>query len=562
MSIIITIRKHVLKNAFDYGKANAGSVVGKAIAEFPDCKKDMKKTMQMINEEIDRVAKLSKQEIEKEMSQFEYTEKKEEKKGFNLQNAEQNKVLTRFPPEPSGYPHIGHAKAAFIDYESAKQYGGKMILRFDDTNPEKEKQEYVDAIKDGLNWLGVKWESESYTSDSMEKIYECAEKLISKDKAYVCTCDQEKISKLRAEMKPCDCRNIPKEKIFERWELMVAGKYKVGQAILRFKGDMASQNTVMRDSTLARLINVSHYRQKKKYCVWPSYDLAVVVMDGIERITHPMRTKEYELRDELYFDINNALEFTKPTLVEFSKLAIKNAPIGKRVITPLVTNKKVHGWDDPRLPTLAGLKRRGILPEAIRIFVLSFGLSKVESEPGWDGLLAENRKLLDPESRHYFFVPNPIKLEIEGMTTEKVELKSHPKKDLGMRTIKVTKSIYIPQSDFEQLKEGEIFRLKDLCNVKIIKKGEEIHGHVVHDEMVDKKVQWISDDKLDCEIFVPHDLLDEKGEFNKDSLVCIKGYCELNCAELNVGDIVQFERFGFCKLDKKEKKLLKFIYTC
>lgn len=561
MPITTIIRKHVLKNAFDYGKANAGSIVGKVIAEFPDCKKDMKKTMQMINEEITAVAKMDKQKIEKEMANFEYAEKKEEKTGFTLPNAEQN-ILTRFPPEPSGYPHIGHAKAAFIDYESAKQYGGKMILRFDDTNPEKEKQEYVDAIKDGLTWLGVKWELESYTSDNMEKIYECAEKLIEKDKAYVCSCNQEKISKLRAEMKPCDCRILPKANILENWQHMVAGKYSVGQVILRFKGDMASQNTVMRDPTLARLISTSHYRQKEKFCVWPGYDLAVVVMDSIECITHPMRTKEYELRDELYFAIIDALGFTKPTLVEFSKLAIKNAPIGKRIITPLVEGKKVLGWDDPRLPTLAGLKRRGILPEAIRTFVLSFGLSKVESEPGWDGLLAENRKLLDPESRHYFFVPNPVKFKIEGLSDKTIELRSHPKKDLGTRLINVSQSIYIPKSDLEQLKEGEIFRLKDLCNIKIIKKGEEMHGHIMHDEMVDKKVQWVSDDKLDCEVLVPHDLLDEKGEFNESSLVCIKGYCESNCAELNIGDMIQFERFGFCRLDKKEKKLLTFIYTC
>ncbi|MFH1521088.1 MAG: glutamate--tRNA ligase family protein, partial [Candidatus Micrarchaeota archaeon] len=299
-----------------------------------------------------------------------------------------------------------------------------------------------------------------------------------------------------------------------------------------------------------------------KYRVWPTYDFQGSVMDSILDITHPIRSKEYELRDELYVYLLKKLGLKVPQMISISRLAIKNAPISKRLLRPLVESKKLWGWDDPRLPTLAGLNRRGILPAAIREFVLSFGISKVESEPGWESLLSENRKLLDPESRHYFFVPDPVNLKIEGLEEKTIELKSHPKKDLGTRSINVTKSIYIPQLDFEQLKEGEIFRLKDLCNIKLIRMGEVLHGHVVHDKMVDKKVQWISDDKLDCEVFVPHDLLDEKGEFNKDSLTSVKGYCESNCAELNIGDIVQFERFGFCRLDKKEKKSLTFIYTC
>lgn len=563
MDITNLIRKHALKNAFDYGKANSGSVVGKVIAEFPDAKKDMKATMQLISKIILEVNKMKKEEIEKELNNYTFIEKpKEEKKGFEIKNAEMGKVLTRFPPEPSGYPHIGHAKAAFLDYEIAKQYDGKMILRFDDTNPEKESQEYVEAIKEGLKWLGISWDKESYTSDHMNELYAAAEKLISIEKAYVCTCSQEEISKQREQMKSCKCRELSSKENLIRWKNMLAGKYEAGKVILRFKGDLSALNTVMRDPSLARILTSPHYKQKKKYVVWPSYDLAVVVMDALEGITHPMRSKEYELRDELYNTLFDALGYKQATMIEFSRLQIKNAPISKRLLTPLVKEKKVMGWDDPRLPTLKGLVRRGILPEAVKGFVLSFGLSKVESEPTWEALLVENRKLLDPVSKHYFFVPDPVKLKIKNAPKKVIMLKTHPKNEsLGTRELEVGEELLIPKSDFESLKEGEIFRLKDLYNVKLLSKKKK-ECEFLGDGLVEKKVQWVTEQGLECEILVPKDLVDSDGNFNLNSLEILKGKCESSCNKLEEGEIIQFERFGFCKLDKKHKDKLTFVYSC
>ena len=231
----------------------------------------------------------------------------------------------------------------------------------------------------------------------------------------------------------------------------------------------------------------SHYRQKKKYSVWPSYDLAVVVMDAIEGITHPLRTKEYELRDELYFTLFDALGYKKPHLVEISRLQIKNAPISKRLLTPLVKENKVMGWDDPRLPTLKGLARRGILPEAVKKFVLSFGISKVESEPTWEALLVENRKLLDPTARHYFFVPNPVKIKVKGAEKKKLTLNLHPKNPLlGTRELDVNNEFFIPQRDYDSISEGEIFRLKDLYNVRLGKKGKTPVCEFTGDGIVEK----------------------------------------------------------------------------
>jgi glutamyl-tRNA synthetase len=549
-SLATIIRKHVLKNAFDYGSANPGAVVGKVIGECPEAKGDMEETMKQINEIIASVNSMKKEEIAKEMQSFEYMKKEEKEKTLELPNAQKGKVVTRFPPEPSGYPHIGHAKAAFLNYQAAKNYDGKMILRFDDTNPEKESQEFVEAIKQGLEWLGITWVEETYTSENMEKIYEAAKKLIEKGKAYVCKATQQEISEMRTSGKVVSCRKLTPQENMDRWKEMCSGKLK---AVLLYKGDLESQNTVMRDPALARVLEAEHYKQGTKYKVWPGYDLAVVVMDHQEGLSHPMRSKEYELRNELYGALYADLGWIKPELVEFSRLAIKNAPVSKRLLGPLVTEHRVLGWDDPRLPTLAGLRRRGIQPEAIKNFVLSFGLSKVESEPDWSILLKENKKLIDPTSGHYFFVEDPVVVEINGAKPQKVKLKKHPKQDMGYREMDVGNKIFISKTDADSLKSGDEVRLKDLFNVKILETSEgKLKTQFAGDKMVDKKIQWVPENAVEALVLIPKDLLRD-GEFDPDSLGEARGLCEPDCLKLKADDIIQFERFGFCRLDKNDK---------
>ncbi len=542
------IRKHALKNAADFGKANAGSVVGKVIAEVPGCKKDMKKTMELINRVVKEINSLPKEKIEKELSQYTFIEKPAERPKKMLEA--NGPVITRFPPEPSGHPHIGHAKAAWLDHTVAQENNGHMVLRFDDTNPEKESQEFVDAIKDGLRWLGIHWKQETFTSDNVRRIYEYAEQLIKQERAYVCTAPQEEISQMRTTKKPLKDRANTVEKNLALWDEMKKGK----KYVLLFKGDLDSQNTVMRDPALARVMTAKHYKQGTSYAVWPGYDLAVVVMDHLEGITHSMRSKEYELRDELYYCLCDALGFKRPELIGFSRLDIKNAPISKRLLKPLVEEGKVGGWDDPRLPTISGLRRRGVLPEAIRDFVLSFGLSKVESEPGWEKLLVENRKLLDPVAKHYFFVPQAVAVLIDLTGEQKYKIRGEE------RIAHIKDSVLIPKNEFEGLHENEILALKDLAFVKFT--GKEFKA-VNQKEIPQKKIQWVSQvDAIHCEVLIPHDLLNEDGTYNEESLERVEGYCEKACALLNEGDIIQFERFGFCRLDKKTENKLTFVFSC
>ncbi|MFA6531097.1 MAG: glutamate--tRNA ligase family protein, partial [Candidatus Micrarchaeia archaeon] len=300
------------------------------------------------------------------------------------------------------------------------------------------------------------------------------------------------------------------------------------------------------------------------------------VMDSIQGITHPIRSKEYELRDEAYIFLLNKLGLKVPHMISISRLAIKNAPISKRLLRPLVESKKLSGWDDPRLPTLAGLRTRGILPEAIRNFVLSFGISKVESEPSWEALLVENKKLLEPVSKHYFFVPEPVKIKVKNAPEQKALLKMHPKNEsLGTREIETDGELFIPKRDFDLIAEGETFRLKDLYNAKMIEKktgasteaktnNTKASGNCefAGDGMVEKKIQWVTNENVKCEVLIPKDLVDGEGKFREDSLEIVNGICENACLELNIGDIIQFERFGFCRLNKKTKTKLVFVLSC
>ena len=318
-----------------------------------------------------------------------------------LEGAEQGRVVTRFPPEPNGYPHIGHAKAAIINEEYARMYGGRMLLRMDDTNPESERLEYYAAIKVGLEWLGVEYDSIKNTSDDIEVIADKGQKLVDSGDAYVCTCKRDRVSKNRRGMSECKCRSRGGQA--EMWEKMFA-KFKPGEAAVRLRGDMSSANTVMRDPVLFRIIEARHPLVGTRYRVWPSYDMAVAVEDSADGVTHAFRTKEYELRNELYADILGRLGMRAPRVIEFSRLELKGMPVSKRIIRPLIESGKVSWYDDPRLPTIEALKRRGISPDAVRRFVLSLGLTKADTTAPFEALEAFNRRAVDGSSARLFMV--------------------------------------------------------------------------------------------------------------------------------------------------------------
>lgn len=557
------IKKIAIKNALDYGKAREGTVINGALSKFPELKSEIRELSLAVKAEVERVNKLKKEDLEEEASgylkEFEAKEKEKAEKSAKpkmvLEGATKGNFLTRFAPAPNGYMQVGNGKAAFLEREFADIYSGKVALYFDDTNPEMDKQEFVDAFKKDLKWLGIDFDMEYYASDNIEALYGYASKLIDAGKVYVCMCEVEKIKEDRAAGRDCPHRSQKPKKNSELWKEMLDGKLK--NAILRFKGDMKSLNTVMRDPTFFRIKDEPHYRQGIKYRVWPTYDFNTPIMDSIKGVTDAMRSKEYELRDELYHTLLKALDLRDPRIHSFSRLDIENNLTSKRKIKELMKQKVLWGWDDPRLVTIAGLRRRGVSPKAIKEFVLRFGLSKSDAKVNIEMLLAENRKIIDSTSKRLFFVDKPLKLAVKGIPKNKIEIKirAHPNEDLGYREYKLNGAFFINAYDADNLRTGDQIRLKDAFDIIIENaKGNTLEASYTAKEKKEaKKVQWVGQESyVRCKALMVGDLLRDDS-FSKESLKVVEGYAEAYVNELDEGDHVQFERFGFFKFDKRKE---------
>lgn len=560
-----TARKYALQNAVQFnGTANPKAVAGKVIAAFKDENISPNEIYQIsgsaclevnkipIEQQIAELEKLAPELLKKEKKERDFTLPE-------LPDAEIGMVVTRFPPEPNGYLHIGHAKAAIVDYEYAKMYDGKFILRFDDTNPENAQLEFYDVQKEDLRWLSIEWDEEYNTSDHLEKHYKLAEQLIKQEGAYVCKCPSDAIKDGRFHGKECDCRAVSTEKNLDLWKDMISSS--VEGVVLRLKGDMKCVNTAMRDPTLFRIIDTPHPLHGDKYRVWPTYDFAGAVEDSLSGVTHPFRTKEYELRDECYFRLLELLKLRKPHLMEFARLSIEGMPVSKRKIKPLIDKGMVSGYDDIRLPTLRGLEKRGILPEAIKQFVFSQGISKTESSAAFSLVEAINRKLLDSVAKRYFFVQDPIKLVVENAPAMKKTISLHPTdKKLGNRIVKTDNIFFVPKTDMKKLNIGDVFRLKDLYNVMIMKKNKEINAEYAGEELIpdSAKIQWTAENFIKMNVFVPG-LLYQNDNYNPNSLEKVEGFAEDAVSQLKTGEIVQFERFGFVRIEKQNNTIIGFF---
>ncbi len=605
----------VLKNAIQYGgKARDETVISKIIAQRPDLRSNLKILIPEIKITLEEINALTLDEQKALFARIAPHESAAKKKGTaghdanlpSLNDAKLGNVVTRFPPEPNGYPHIGHAKAAIIDDEYARRYNGKLILRFDDTNPLNEKPEYYDAIREGIEWLGIEPDIVKNTSDDIQLLCDYGKKLVELGGAYVCRCTQSVMRELRSKGLPCDCRTDATNtrdllsKLFD-------GSFEPNTAVLRFKGDMADQNTAMRDPTLFRIIEGHHPKLGNSNRVWPTYDFAAPLEDSLDGVTHALRTKEYELRNALYFAILERLSLRKPSMLEFSRLEFEGMPVSKRKIKPLVEKGLVQGWDDPRLPTLAAIKRRGFLPQAIRKFVLSLGLTLSETKPPFEALEAFNRKIIDPQCIRLFFVKDPVQLQVRNGHTKEVTLSNHPSMNLGHRKIRVSNSFYIAGDDAASLRVGDEIRLMELYNIRIadIKSeytpklrgsdksissnsgtgsssnsgtgsssnsgtssssnsgGGSMHssnrnnsgrliiveqtGDEINQDM--PKIQWVAtEDALPYRVMIARELYIGEN-YNTNSLERCEGFAESFVSSLNEGTQVQLVRFGFCRLN-------------
>lgn len=560
MDLKLVIKKWALHNAMHYdGKANQGAVIGKILSEYKELKDDVKSLAKEVGLIIKEISKLSveqqKQELEKIAPELLIEQKQEQKDDLpELKNAVLGKVVTRVSPEPSKYNHIGHALIFLINYLYSKKYNGKCILRIEDTNPEKSTIEFLNAMREDITWVGVKWDDEVITSNNMKKYYDHAEILIKKSKAYVCLCTQEEVKELRAQKEECKCRKNSVEHNLKDWKSMLDKKYKEGERSLRFIGDMKSNNGVMRDPIIFRISYVKHFLQGDKYHVWPMYDFENALEEEFCGVTHVIRTTEFIQRAELQNILRESFGYKNPEILEIGRFKVEGAETQGRVIRQMIEEKKVTGWDDPRLVTIKALKRRGFIPETFKeLAVKIVGLSRTGTKLDWDIISSVNRKILDKKVNRYFFVQDPVEINVEKAPEKKAELKLHPDfVERGKRIFETKGKFFVTKKDFERFKTGKLYRLMDCLNFKK-QKEKFVFDSLEYEKYKDKGdfiMHWlpVSKDLVNVEVMMP-------------DATPVKGVGEQMLNDLKVDDIVQLERFGFCRLDKKEKDKLVFWFT-
>ena len=507
-------------------------------------------------------------------------------------------VHTRFPPEPNGYLHIGHAKSILLNSGLAQKYNGKFNMRFDDTNPTKEKVEFVDAIKKDIQWLGADWEDRLFfASNYFDQMYEAAVKLIKKGKAYVCDLTAEQIREYRGTLtepgKNSPYRDRSVEENLELFENMKAGKYADGEKVLRAKIDMASPNMNMRDPVIYRVAHMSHHNTGDKWCIYPMYDFAHPIEDAIEGITHSICTLEFEDHRPLYDWVVRELEYPHPPRqIEFAKLYLTNVVTGKRYIKRLVEDGTVDGWDDPRLVSIAALRRRGFTPESIKMFVDLCGVSKSNSSVDYAMLEYCIREDLKMKRSRMMAVLDPIKLVIDNYPEGEVEYldaaNNLENEDLGSRQIPFCRELYIERDDFMEEPPKKYFRLFPGNEVRLMhayfvkcvgfEKDENGNVTVVHctydpetkagsgftGRKVKGTIHWVpATFAVDAEVRLYENLIDEeKGVYNEDgtmninpnSLTVVQAKLEPALKDVQAYDSFQFVRNGFFCVDAKDSR--------
>jgi glutaminyl-tRNA synthetase len=521
----------------------------------------------------------------------------------DLHTGKRKEIITRFPPEPNGYLHIGHAKSIVLNFELADEFKGKTNLRFDDTNPVKEDTEYVESIEEDVKWLGFNWENLYFASDYFEEMYQRAVLLIKKGKAYVCDLSPEEIKQMRGNLtepgKESPFRNRSAEENLDLFEKMRRGEFGDGQKVLRAKIDMSSPNINMRDPIIYRIAHATHHNTGDKWCIYPMYDYAHPIEDAIEDITHSICTLEFEDHRPLYDWVIRECEMeSQPQQIEFARLNMTNTVMSKRKLKLLVDEKIVDGWDDPRMPTIAGLRRRGYTPSAIRNFCREIGVAKNNSTVDIQMLEYFIREDLKPSTSNVMGVLRPLKVVItnypEGQT-EMLDAENNAENaDLGSRQLPFSRELYIEQEDFMENPPNKYFRLFPgnevrlkfayfiKCN-EVIKDaaGNVLEIHCTYDQetksgsgfnarKVKGTLHWVDAKHAvpaEFRLYEPLMLEDEKSDtnfldqINSNSIEIIQGYVEPALKGAKPQDKFQFMRHGYFNVDSKNTTENKLVFN-
>ncbi|KYH42708.1 MAG: glutamyl-tRNA synthetase [Candidatus Bathyarchaeota archaeon B63] len=570
------IRRIALENAIKHGgRAELRPVLGRLLAENPDLRRRIREISSLAENIVKKINLLTlEQQIETArrlwpmLLREERERIEEEKKLPPLPNVERyGEVVTRFAPNPDCVLHIGSARAIILSHEYARMYDGRFILRFEDTDPRLKRTslEFYDLIREDLKWLGCTWDEEYIQSDRMEIYYEYAERLLENGNAYVCTCRREEFRERVRRKEPCPCRGLPPERNLSRWHRMLGGEYGEGEAVVRIKTDIDHPNPAIREWPALRIIDTErhpHPRTGSRYHVWPLFAFANGIDDHLNGVTHVIRGKEHLTNQRRQEYLYRYLGWEYPEAIHYGRLKIVGAELSKSKILRAVEGGEYTGWDDPRLATFRALRRRGIRPEAIRRMMIDVGPRSADITLSWKNLYAYNRKIIDPIADRYFFIDDPKTMIIKGVRGDYiVNIKLHPDDPgRGTRTLKVKARkgeahVIISAGDFSLLKAGTLIRLMELFNVKVSSKGENIILAEFHSEGYEEArrlnlrlIHWLPEDTgIPCEVIMP------------DGTV-ISGLAEDGLRRAHADQIVQFERFGFVRIEKAEKKV-KAIFT-
>jgi len=568
------IRRIALLNALSYkGKTRVQPVLGKLLAEQPHLKERVKEVSSLIAEVVQEVNNLSLSEqqriVEEKWPEALVKEKVEEEKRLPpLPNVDKYaQVVTRFSPNPDCVLHLGSARAIILCYEYSRMYRGKFILRFEDTDPKLKRPvlEFYDRIREDLAWLGCKPDEEYIQSDRIPIYYEYAEKLLRDGNAYICACQPERFREKILASKPCECRNLPSEEQLERWRRMLEGSYREGEVVFRVKTDLNHPNPAVRDWPALRVIDAEKYphpRVGSKYRVWPLYNFACGIDDHLMGVTHIIRGKEHltnMVRQEYMYKY---LGWQYPEAIHYGRLKITGASLSKSKIVQGIREGLYKDWDDPRLATFAALRRRGITPEAIKKMIIDVGPKTSDVILSWENMYAYNRKILDPTADRYFFVHNPIELTVKQIPKVfMARLHLHPDQpERGFReyTIKPqgdknSAGFWVSKKDVDDSKIGNIIRLMELFNIEI----ESVNAYSAQASFISESyeevrktksqlIHWIPvGEDMPCQVVMP------------DATVA-EGIAESACKQLKPNSIIQFERFGFVRIDKVNTKLTAY----
>jgi len=567
------IRKAALLNGVSHdGKAQAGALVGKILGERQDLRSRVKDLSTVINSVVNEVNSLSLAEqkaiVEEKWPETQKKEKTEEKKLPPLPNANKYaQIVARFSPNPDCVLHLGSARAILLSHEYARIYKGKFILRFEDTDPKIKKPslEFYESIRDDLKWLGCKVDEEYIQSDRLPIYYEYTERLIGDGNAYVCECPTEEFRKKIIAKQACPCRSLPAAENLERWHRMLNGGYTEGQAVVRVKTDLENPNPAVRDWPALRIIDTKKYphpRVGSKYIVWPLYNLAAGLDDHLMGMTHIIRGKEHYTNMVRQKYMYQYLGWDYPEAIHYGRLKITGAFLSKSKIVQGIKEGIYTGFDDPRLGTFLALRKRGITPEAIKKMIVDVGIKSNDVTLSWENLFSYNRKILDATSHRYFFVPTPVELKVlEVPKIYHAKLPMHPEKpEQGFREYTMLPqgnekavTFWISKKDAEAMETDDIIRLMELFNIKIESKIDNSETATFVSESYDDirkikapLIQWIPKcEEVPCQIVMP------------DATV-IEGFAESACKKLKPDDIIQFERFGFTRIDEVNQKIVGY----